>query len=104
MTDKIGKARALKRGIVRDFQDVRVFQRLRNSSGSVSPQARSTVLPAIVKGVGQQQDLEVRRVAIAIYSALREWGRGVGFNVQMQNAQAHHLRFFLSHVTFRCRG
>ena len=75
MTDKIGKARALKRGIVRDFQDVRVFQRFeefvrqRFTTGQVYGYYRP-----IVKGVGQQQDLEVRRVSVPIHAALGEWG------------------------------
>ena len=75
MTDKIGKAHALKRGIVRDFQDVRGFQRFeefvwqRFTTGQVNGYYRP-----IVKGVGQQQDLEVRRVAVPVHAAIGEWG------------------------------
>ena len=75
MTEKLGKAHALKRSVVRDFQDARVFQRFeefvrqRFTTGQVYGYYRP-----IVKGVGQQQDLEVRRVAVAIYAALGEWG------------------------------
>ena len=75
MTEKLGKAHALKRGIVRDFQDARVFQRFeefvrqRFTTGQVYGYYRP-----IVKGVGQQQDLEVRRVSVPIHAALGEWG------------------------------
>lgn len=75
MTEKLGKAHALKRGVVRDFQDVRVFQRFEEFVWKLFPvgQVNGYYRP-IAKGVGQQQDLEVRRVSVPIHAALGERG------------------------------
>ena len=78
----LGKTHPLKRGVVGDFQDVRVLQRVQESirqlfpAGQVDGHHRQ-----VVKSVGQQQNLEVRRVAVAVHAALGEWGRGIRLNV-----------------------
>ena len=93
MPEMLGEAHPLKRGVVRDFQDVRVLQRVqesvreRFSAGHVDGNQRR-----VVKGVGQEKDLEIRGIAVAVHAALGQRGGGIGLYVQMQYAQAHHLQ------------
>ena len=88
-----GETHPLKGCVVRDFQDVRVLQRMqenvwqRFAAGQIDGDHRRAA-----KGVGQKKDLEIRGVAVAVHAALGEGGGGIGLYVQMHNAQAHHLQ------------
>ena len=46
----------------------------------------------IIEGIGEQKNLEIRCVTVAIYAALGQWRRAVGFNVDAhENEHNAHL-------------
>ena len=65
------KAHALELGVVGHFDNIGIFQRRnyffwkRFTAGKVNSLYR-----LIVEGIGEQQNLEIRRIAVAIYAAL----------------------------------
>ena len=93
VSQMLGEAHPLKGRVVRNFQDSRVLQRMKEFIRQRFP-ARHVdgCHRRAVKGIGQQEDLEIRGVAVAVHAALGEGGGGIGFYVQMHNAQAHHLQ------------
>ena len=78
---------------MRDFQDVWVLKRMKEFIRQRFPTRHvDGHHRRVVKGVGQEKNLEVRGVAVAVHAALGKGGGGIGFYVQMQDAQAHHLQ------------
>ena len=76
------QAHALELRIVGDLDNIRIFQ-CRNhffwkrfTAGKVNSLYR-----LIVEGIGEQKNLEIRRVALAVHAASGQRRRAVGFNI-----------------------
>ena len=84
--EKSGETYALELGVESRFEDLRILKRIQHICRELfSARQINRLYRLVVKCVGEQENLKIRAVRVAVHAAFRKRGRAVGFDIDAQD-------------------